>query len=153
MNIQTEKNAKAYAQEEIEIKVPIEKAYNILSNIPDWPKWQSNIKEATVAGKISEGSVFVWKTGGLKITSKLHTVKPVLEFGWTGTIGWIKAVHNWYFERINNGTRVKVEESMTGFGASLMKRTLKKGMIQNLQELKKFAEAGNKRLTVTKTIR
>lgn len=141
MNIEVERSAKVFSEEEIIINAPIEKTYRILADINNWPKWQSAVNEAIINEKPAEGTLFQWRTGRFKIVSRLHTVKPVIEFGWTGMMGWINAVHNWYFEKFGNSTRVKVEESMNGFGASLLKKSLRKGMKKSLTELKKAAES------------
>ncbi len=80
----------------------------------------------------------------MNIHSKLHTVLQNAKIGWTGRMFWIKAVHNWWFTAKGESTLVKVEESLSGFGSSLMKKSLAEGMKKNLIELKKHAEKTKK---------
>jgi len=143
MNIEVNTNAHAFNQEEITINAPVERIYNILSNISGWPEWQTGVKKAKMEGDTIENKSFVWKAGGMTIKSKIHTVIPNREIGWTGKSVWINAVHNWYFEKRGDNTLVKVSECLEGFGAGLMKKSLKKGMIKSLQELKDVAEDGH----------
>jgi uncharacterized membrane protein len=140
MNIEVNRNAKAYAREEITIDTPSKEVYSVLTDINRWPVWQRNVKNAEMNGEAAEGKEFRWNAGGFKINSRLHTVNPYSEFGWTGRILWITAVHNWKMEDRDGECRVTVEESLEGFLAGTMNSTLKKGIIQSLQDLKAAAE-------------
>ena len=140
MNIDVDSTAKCFSKEEIIINSPAENVFKILSDINNWPTWQSSVTKAQINGSIEPGVKFTWKAGGLKINSKLHTVNPDSEIGWTGRILWIKAVHNWYLSNENNETKVIVKESLTGLGSSLMQKSLNEGMRKNLVELKDKAE-------------
>lgn len=140
MNIEVDPSAKCFSKEEIIINSPIENVFKILSDINNWPSWQSNVTKAQINGSVKPGVEFTWKAGGLKIFSKLHTVNANSEIGWTGRIWWIKAVHNWYLSNENNKTKVIVKESLNGLGSSLMQKSLIEGMKKNLLELKNKAE-------------
>lgn len=140
MNIEVNRNASAYHKEEIVINAPVEKVYKMLANINQWPTWQSNVASANMEGEAQQGKEFRWKAGGANIRSKLHTVNPYSEFGWTGRILWITAIHNWTFTEKDSTTTVVVEESMSGFLSGLMKSTLKDGMVKSLEELKMEVE-------------
>jgi len=141
MKIEVDTHSKCYAKDEILIDAPIESVFNVLSDINNWPNWQSAVKKAFIDGKTEVDKKFKWKASGLNIKSQLHTVNPFNELGWIGKIWWIKAVHNWYLTPIdNNKTKVVVEESLKGFGSSGMKKSLKVGMKTNLMELKTITE-------------
>ncbi len=142
MNIEVNRNAKAYHKEEIVINASAEKVYQVLADINNWPAWQSGVASANMEGEAEPGKEFRWKAGGSKISSKLHTVNPHTEFGWTGRALWIKAVHNWTFTEKEGATTVVVEESMSGFLSGLMKKTLKESLPKSLKDLKKEAERG-----------
>ncbi len=141
MNIEVDTTAECFSKEEITINSPVENVYNILSDINNWTTWQSSVTKAEVSGATAAGVRFKWKAGGLNINSQLHTVNVNSEIGWTGRIWWIRAVHNWYLSNENNKTRVIVKESLKGFGASLMQKSLNEGMKKNLVELKNKAES------------
>ncbi len=140
MNIEVDSSANCFSKEEIVINSPVENVFKILSDINNWPAWQSSVTEAHINGSTEPGVEFKWKAGGLKIYSKLHTVNANSEIGWTGRIWWIKAVHNWYLSNENNETKVIVKESLNGIGSSLMQKSLIRGMKKNLLELKNKAE-------------
>lgn len=138
------KKAPVVQRQEIVIKAPAERVWQVLSDIEDWPQWQSEITEAKLEGGLAEGSVFKWKAGGLSFTSQLHTVQADTALGWTGKTFGASAVHNWWIIPQDESTLVKVEESLQGFFPSLMKgkfnRDLEKGMRKSLEELKAEAE-------------
>ena len=140
MNVEVDSSAKCLAIDEIVINANIEKVFGILSDINSWPQWQSNVKNAVLTGEIVTGNEFRWQAGGLKIRSRLHTVNPYHEIGWTGIILWIAAVHNWHLSEENGKTHVLVKESLKGFGSPILRQTLKEGMTRNLNELKVKAE-------------
>lgn len=140
MKVLADKKARAFASDEMVINAPVEKVYQVLSDIKNWPSWQSDIKNTYIDGEPEEGKTFLWTSGSMKIQSKLHTVTRPSEFGWTGKIWWISAIHNWEFRQSEKSTKVIVSESMKGLGAGMMKKSLKNGMKKNLLELRKEAE-------------
>ena len=140
MNIDTDSTAKCFASSEILVNSSKQHVFEILSNIKKWPEWQSSVIKAEIEGNPEIDKKFKWKAGGLNIRSKLHTVNPDSEIGWTGRIWWIKAVHNWYLTEEGGQTKVIVKESLKGLGSSLMLKSLKEGMQKNLEELKLQAE-------------
>ena len=140
MHIEVDSKAKCFSKEEITINSPVENVFKILSDINNWTTWQSSVTKVQINGATEVGVKFKWKAGGLNINSQFHTVNANSEIGWTGRIWWIKAVHNWYLSNQNNKTKVIVKESLEGFGASLMQKSLMEGMKKNLVELKNKAE-------------
>ena len=141
MKIEVNKSAKRYAKEEIFINASVVTVFKLISEINNWKRWQSNVEKVSIIGEPKEGTSFKCKTGVLSVVSKLHTLEPFTEIGWTGKIWWITAVHNWYFQEEENGKcKVTVEESLNGFLAGLVSKSLREGMIKNLQELKLAAE-------------
>lgn len=144
MNISINKNAPVKSTGAIEINAPIDKVWQILTAINDWPSWQSEVTESNLKGDIKEGTIFKWKAGGLSFTSQIHTVEPKTKFGWTGKTIGASAVHNWFFSFENGNTIIKVEESLQGVFPNLFKnyfqKNLDKGVQLNLKELKSASE-------------
>ncbi|MGQ8338782.1 SRPBCC family protein [Sunxiuqinia sp. A32] len=140
MNIEVNKKAPAYHEAKIEIHRSAEEIYKILSDINRWPHWQEDVKHAKVFGDFKAGTKFVWNAGGFKIKSKIHTATPNTEIGWTGSIFWIKAIHNWHLTPSGSSTLVIVKESIQGLGAGMMQKALVEGITKNLYELKIEAE-------------
>lgn len=140
MKIEVNKKAPAFHETQILIHAPAERVYKVLTSVNNWPAWQNEVTDAHLDGLAMARKEFVWRAGGFKIKSKIHTADPPAEFGWTGRVLWIKAVHNWTLISEGRSTRVIVQESLEGFLAGLMQKTLTKGMAQNLYELKLEAE-------------
>lgn len=144
MNIPINEHAPAIASSQVFINASIDTVWGILTDINNWTKWQTNVTKAIVHGDIRQGTKFEWKAGGLSFKSKIHTSNPMSMFGWTGTTLGASAVHNWFFESRDNGTEVRVEESLQGVFPRLFsnyfQKNLKSGVIKNLRELKSAAE-------------
>jgi uncharacterized membrane protein len=146
MNVEVNPRAKAYSVDSIQINAPVDRVYSLIANITDWPKWFEGVTEVHMNGKAEEGKTFTWKAQGYKMKSKIHTVHVNCTIGWTGKMWWIKAVHNWYFESLPNGTtKVIVKESFGGFGSSLMNNSLKNDMRKDLVCLKKESETAERK--------
>lgn len=144
MNILVNKRAPVVYQSQIEIQAPVQKVWRTLTELKDWPKWQKNISSVQIIGGIEEGKSFQWKADHLVFSSNIHTVRNCEEFGWTGTIPGVKAIHNWTFKKLNSNTMVEVEESLQGFLPAIFRKKLQKdlerGMLDNLMALKNASE-------------
>jgi uncharacterized protein YndB with AHSA1/START domain len=142
MNIDT--NAPVFARKEIIIHAPIEKVWQIQTDIENWNKWQPDITSAKLEGTLAAGTVFRWKAKGLNIVSTLHTVKPHQQIGWTGVSLGMFAIHNWTFEARGKTTFVVTEESLSGWLARLIKlfdpNFLEKSLEASLHILKTRSE-------------
>jgi len=141
MNIEVNPKAKAYSVDSIQINASVDKVYSLITNINDWPKWFEGVSQVQIDGVPEKGKAFIWKAKGYKIKSMIHTIQPLSAIGWTGSIWWINAVHNWQFVCLPGGsTKVIVKESFEGFGSSLMKNSLKTDMRNDLISLKTESE-------------
>lgn len=69
-----------------------------------------------------KGGTYLWKAKGTSMKSKLESVGPFQEFGWTGVTFGGSAIHIWYLEKTEHGTLVKVERKY----GRLAGRTLQK---------------------------
>lgn len=140
----TNNNAPVFNTKTILINAKPQKVWAVLTNIDDWNKWLTTVSKSKLNGALEPNTTFDWKTGGMKIHSKLHTVVEYSNFGWTGKVYSIHAIHNWTFKEVNGATEVKVSESMEGFLANLFKksfnRILEKDMAKSLELLKQTCE-------------
>lgn len=136
--------APAFARREIVIHAPVEKVWQIQTDIENWSQWQPDIISAKLEGALTAGTTFRWKAKILNIVSTIHTVNPKQQIGWTGISLGMFAVHNWTFEARGETTRVITEESLSGWLTRLMKLVdsnfLEKSMEASLQFLKTKAE-------------
>jgi uncharacterized membrane protein len=137
--------APAAARREILIHAPVEKVWQIQSDIENWSAWQPDITSAKLNDGLKMGSTFRWKAQGLTIISRLHTVEPPRRLGWTGVALGMSAIHNWRFEARGDATLAVTEESLSGWLTRLMlffdPRFLEKSLEATLQRLKDKAEA------------
>ena len=129
---------------EIEIAAPPELAWGVLTAIDRWPRWNPDVKSATIQGGVEEGAEFKWKAGPGTITSTIQEVDAPRRIVWTGTTFGITAIHVHTLEARNGTTLVTSEESYDGLVARLFSGRLKK-MLDNalqrgLQRLKTEAE-------------
>ncbi|MFM8321482.1 MAG: SRPBCC family protein [Chloroflexota bacterium] len=142
MNINT--NAPVFARKEILIHAPVEKVWQIQSDLGSWPNWQPDIAAVQLDGDLRPGAIFRWKAQGLPITSRVHTVEPERRIGWTGTAPGMYAIHNWTFVPQGDATLAITEESLSGWLTRLMKlfnpRFLEKSLEATLQRLKDRSE-------------
>ncbi len=144
MKVPLNKSAPVISEGKIEIRTHVSVVWNVLTGIGDWPSWQEPVSKTDLRGPLAEGTVFLWKAGGLNFKSEIHTIIPESEFGWTGETFGANAIHNWRFTPSDLGTLVEVEESLEGFMPSLFKsifqRNLNAAMKKQLEELKVEAE-------------
>lgn len=142
MNIDT--NAPIFARKEILIHAPVEKVWEILTDIENWSRWQPDITSAKLEGPLEVGTTFRWKAKGLKIVSRLHTVMPYQQIGWTGISLGMDAIHNWILEAHGESTLGITEESLSGWLTRLMilmdRHFLEKSLETTLNNLKSMAE-------------
>jgi hypothetical protein len=116
MNTTADIDAPVYAAASIDIRSNPSTVWKLISDIPRWPEWASQISSAKLAGELQKGTEFQWKSNGMKINSTLQTVDPVKNLSWTGKALWIRAEHIWELQALpDGGTRVTTSESMAGF--------------------------------------
>lgn len=144
MKININAKAPVNAGQRIKIYAPATKVWSILTDINNWPDWQSSVEKAHLATPLQEGTGFTWNVGGVTLKSTIHTCEPFHAFGWSGKTIGIYTIHNWLLESEKDGTTVSVEESIEGFFTFLFKnkfqKNLETGISKNLQELKTISE-------------
>jgi hypothetical protein len=142
--VEVDRNAALFASGEVRIAAAPELVWDVLTGFEEWPNWNPGVRSMSFRGPVAAGTVFVWKPGATRITSRLAVVERPREIGWTGKTFGVQAVHVWRFEPSNGGTRASAEESFDGFLARLlpgvMRSALQKGVDSGLQTLKAEAE-------------
>ena len=121
-------NAPVKCSKSISINAESKKVWSVMTDIGNWANWQTDISQPKLNGTLAPDSSFVWKTGGAKINSTLHTVNPYQQFGWTGKTFGMFAIHNWMITENKGETQVLVEESMEGFLARFFKSSFNKNL-------------------------
>ena len=77
-------DAPVITRDEILIEAPIETAWEIQTNIDEWPSWQPEVNGAHAEGPLEVGSVFCWQTAGLDITSTVEEIDAPRRIVWGG---------------------------------------------------------------------
>jgi hypothetical protein len=136
--------APAIARGQIEIAASAETVWQVLTEIGNWPKWNPDVKSASLDGSLAAGTKFRWKAGPGTITSTIGTVEPPRRIDWAGTTFGIKAIHVHELERREANTLVRSAESWDGLPVRVLRRSmgknLQKAIDSGLQHLKIEAE-------------
>lgn len=142
--IKIDDNAPVIARGEIEIQADPDTIWDVLIDINNWPRWNPDIKSASLDGAVAEGSKFRWKARSISITSIFQEVDKPRLLGWTGKTMGIKAVHIWKLEPKEDTTIARTEESWEGPLTRVMKGSaqdmLQKSIDSGLQYLKQEIE-------------
>ncbi|UKN03734.1 SRPBCC family protein [Paracrocinitomix mangrovi] len=125
-------NAPVHSVQTISINSNIEKVWEILTEINQWKNWQKDITFAKIQGDPKPNTTFEWKSGGIKIKSRIHTNNVNQVFGWTGKAIGTRAIHNWSLSSQENQTIVEVSESMEGLIPSMFKSAMSKKLHEGL---------------------
>jgi uncharacterized protein YndB with AHSA1/START domain len=127
-------NAPVKCSRSITINADAKKVWKVLTDINNWPAWQKDITLSEMTEDLKSGNTFTWKSGGIRIRSKLHTVVHQKQFGWTGKTMGIFAIHNWSLFHKDGKTTVYAEESMEGFLAGLFRKSLNQNLEAGMQK-------------------
>lgn len=137
-------NAPVVCSRTIQIDTDIQSVWSILTNVNAWSTWQSDISDSELKEPLAPGASFLWKSGGTRIRSTVHSLDYCRSIGWTGKAAGTRAIHNWTLSELNGHTELVVEESMEGPMAHLLRKylqkTLDRGMQLWLELLKKECE-------------
>jgi uncharacterized protein YndB with AHSA1/START domain len=135
----------ASSQAQVQIEASPERVWGLLSRIDQWPQWNSLVQTAALGGPLHPGSVFEWKSKGLRIVSTLQEVVPNKRLAWTGKAFGTRAIHTWEIAEKDRGVVLRTAESFDGWLPRLlpktMQRTLDETLPSWLQAIKAEAEA------------
>ena len=126
-------NAPVKCSKTVTVNAGKEKVWAVLTDISNWTTWQTDISKSVLHGDLKPGRTFNWKSGGANILSTIHTAEPFSYFGWTGKSLGMFAVHNWTMREEDGRTTVSVEESMEGFIARLLRKSLNNSLENGMQ--------------------
>lgn len=108
--------APVITRDDIVIKAPLHRIWQIQTDVRNWPAWQPGVTAAHVQtpGRLRTGSTFRWLVEGLDVTSTVKQVRPMRRIVWGGPGNGITAVHVWTFTPTRDGVLVHTEESWAG---------------------------------------
>ncbi|MEU8024715.1 MULTISPECIES: SRPBCC family protein [Micromonospora] len=109
-----DENAAVVVRREIRVDAPIERVWQLHTDVNGWTHWQGDIDTAHADGPLAPGSEFRWSTAGLSIVSTVHAVDAPHRILWGGPAHGITGVHEWTFTPDGDGTVVRTAESWDG---------------------------------------
>jgi uncharacterized protein YndB with AHSA1/START domain len=139
-------DAPVITRDEILVHAPIEKVWEIQTDVARGPSWQPDVDGARVDGPFTVGSVFRWQTAGLDITSTVAEIDAPHRIVWGGPAQGIVAIYVWTLDTREDGVLVRTEESWEGEPVTAQVETLQGALDGSLrtwlENLKRVAEAG-----------
>ncbi|MCX5231095.1 SRPBCC family protein [Streptomyces sp. NPDC006553] len=128
------------------IDAPLERVWQLHTDIDAWAAWNADVDEATLNGPLEPGTSFTWKTHGLDITSTVTELVPGERIVWGGPANGITGIHVWTFEPTDDRVTVRTEESWSGAPVDAATEELGRALDQSLRSwltsLKNHAERG-----------
>lgn len=144
-----DKTAPAIGRAETVIAAPIAAVWARLSDIADWPDWNSGVDWMSACVPLEPGATFEWRAGGMTIRSRLQAVEAPYLLGWTGSALFISARHVCRLTDLGAATRVTRAESFRGAYARALpahaRRQIDKALAQGLGDLKAVCEGRTRR--------
>jgi uncharacterized protein YndB with AHSA1/START domain len=126
--VQINSVAPVVTRAQIRIHAPIERVWQIQTDVARWPSWQTDVEGAQAEGPLTVGSVFRWQTFGLDITSKVAECNPPRRIVWSGPAQGIVAVHEWTLSVDGEGVLVQTAESWEGEPVQAQIATLQRAL-------------------------
>jgi hypothetical protein len=145
--VEVDSNAPVVRRGETLIAADPDTVWGVMADIDGWPRWNGDVRAASLQGPLQPGTRFRWKAGPGTITSTLVEVDRPSTLGWTGSTMGIKAVDVYRFrpdEDHPGHTVVRTEESWNGLLVRLLPgrlaKTLGASIHTGLERLKAEAE-------------
>ncbi|MEQ9230642.1 MAG: SRPBCC family protein [Cyclobacteriaceae bacterium] len=107
-------NASIRDRQSLIINAPIQKVWDILSDVKNWPTWNKEIKSAE-CDKVEVGAEFNWTIRLTHFSSTFQVVDAPTLLTWTGKSKLVKSIFVWNLEASDEQTILTVEESVEGF--------------------------------------
>ena len=125
------------------INAPIEKVWDTISDIANWPTWNQEIAIREI-DSVATGKYFTWDDQDHKFKSRLEKIDKPFVLSWVDTSFWIKGIHVWSFEKTEDyQTIATIEVSLQGLIAPLIVNHLRlnRDLLNWLARLKRHVES------------
>lgn len=113
-------------EREFTVNVSLERAWQNLARLDQWPRWAHHIKRIEVqppgeAGPQSSGVIYL--ANGMKATFRMTEFNPGHNWKWVGPFLWLTVHYDHCFESLNSHqTRVTFVLEASGFGSGFLGR-------------------------------
>jgi len=117
---------------ELEIAASPDAVWAHLIAAEAWPQFYANAKDVKVEGAgaplLGPGTVFTWKTFGIRVRTRVEVFEPGRALAWRGDQRAGHGFHTWTLEPIGSGCRVVTEEVQRGFLPSVGRWYIRGGL-------------------------
>ncbi|MEO9484515.1 MAG: SRPBCC family protein [Ekhidna sp.] len=96
------------------INADIDKVWDVLVDMENWPEWNPDVKKVTVEGAVEEGANFKWVQGRTHGQSQIQCVQKPSTLSWTSKAKLVKRIYVWSLESDENQTIATVSASFQG---------------------------------------
>ena len=111
---QINENAGIRDSHAIIINADIEKVWDVLVDMENWPAWNPEVKKVELDGEVAEGTNFKWIQGRTHGKSQIQTVKKPNTLAWTSKAKFVKRIYVWSLESDEGQTIATVSASFQG---------------------------------------
>ncbi len=117
--------SKFFVHNEIDIAASAETVWTVLIQADEWENYYEGASNLNLIdnaeGRLSENSVFTWKTMGLGFTSTIQEFDAPCRLSWESNRKNIRGYHAWLIIPTENGCKLITSESQHGFMTLLQK--------------------------------
>lgn len=96
------------------INADIDKVWDILVDMENWPTWNPEVKKVILEGKVEEGAYFKWLQGRTNGKSQIQKVEKPSNISWTSQAKFVKRIYVWSLESDEGQTIATVSASFQG---------------------------------------
>lgn len=96
------------------INADIDKVWNILVDMENWPTWNPEVKKVTMDGEVEVGTNFKWIQGRTHGNSQIQKVDKPHTLSWTSKAKLVKRIYVWSLESDEGQTIATVSASFQG---------------------------------------
>lgn len=134
-------NAPVVSDGEIEISAPVEKVWEIMTSVEQWPHWHPKVRWAELRGSLYPGTRLFCRYGANTIEAVINEVEYQRYISWNGKMLGMSCSHVWKLEAVDGCTRVRTEESLEGLIAWLLRGSAKKQLTRKIADWLKYMKA------------
>jgi hypothetical protein len=120
------------------VKLPLEKAWQHLARVEQWPSWAKHIRQVKVEppGQLAAQSMgVIHLSNGIKTAFKMTQFNPHRNWTWTGRFLWLTILYDHVFEEITpQQTKLTWIIEGEGFGVSVIGKLFAKVYNKNLDK-------------------
>lgn len=126
-------DAPVVARAEADVQAPPERIFGLIADVASWPRWNPDVRAASIDGPFVHGSRFRWKAGPGSITSTVEHVEFPRRIVWTGRTTGIRAIHVYELVPHDARTTVISRESWDGLLVRILRKTLERTLRRSLE--------------------